>query len=350
MWPAAPTSRPWASCPPSDITAALAAIGPVRRRRPPRGARGRAVPRAGGGRRRVRRRARRADRPGAPAPAQVARRPRRGHGRRPRGPGGGLLRHGLPRHAAARGGDLRGAGRVARAVRAAPVRLPRPVARLRLPPGDRARRRRRPPGPSGGHVPPRGGGVARRGAGGPVGRHHDGLHAAGGPHDGHAVGHRRPGRLAVADHPPRARPRRGGRRRWSTGPACSAWPARPTWPRWSGAPSAGDEAAGLAAGAVPAPAAGRRSAPWPPASAGSTSSCSPAGVGENAPRCGPRRRAPCRSSAWRSTRRPTPRSTSHAGDPAGVRDISAPGAAARVMVVAAREDLEIARGVRALLT
>jgi acetate kinase len=38
-----------------------------------------------------------------------------------------------------------------------------------------------------------------------------------------------------------------------------------------------------------------------------------------------------------------------AGDPPGVCDIGAP-AAARVLVVAAREDLEIARGVRALLT
>ena len=39
----------------------------------------------------------------------------------------------------------------------------------------------------------------------------------------------------------------------------------------------------------------------------------------------------------------------HDGDP-GVRDVTAPGAAARVLVVAAREDLEIARGVRAVLT
>ena len=40
----------------------------------------------------------------------------------------------------------------------------------------------------------------------------------------------------------------------------------------------------------------------------------------------------------------------HDGDPPGVCDVTAPGAAARVLVVAAREDLEIARGVRALLT
>jgi acetate kinase len=38
------------------------------------------------------------------------------------------------------------------------------------------------------------------------------------------------------------------------------------------------------------------------------------------------------------------------GDPPGVCDIGGPGAPARVLVVAAREDLEIARGVRALLT
>jgi len=39
-----------------------------------------------------------------------------------------------------------------------------------------------------------------------------------------------------------------------------------------------------------------------------------------------------------------------AGDAAGVCDIGAPGARARILVVAAREDLEITRGVRALLT
>jgi acetate kinase len=39
-----------------------------------------------------------------------------------------------------------------------------------------------------------------------------------------------------------------------------------------------------------------------------------------------------------------------AGDPPGVCDIGAPDAAARVLVIAAREDLEIARGVRALLS
>ena len=38
------------------------------------------------------------------------------------------------------------------------------------------------------------------------------------------------------------------------------------------------------------------------------------------------------------------------GDPPGLWDVGAPGSPARVLVIAAREDLEIARGVRALLT
>ena len=37
-------------------------------------------------------------------------------------------------------------------------------------------------------------------------------------------------------------------------------------------------------------------------------------------------------------------------DPPGVSDVGRPGAAARVLVVTAREEVEIARGVRALLT
>ena len=49
--------------------------------------------------------------------------------------GGRLLRHHLPRDAAAGGAHLRGAAGVERAVGAAPVRLPRPLARLRGAPG-----------------------------------------------------------------------------------------------------------------------------------------------------------------------------------------------------------------------
>ncbi|CAA9257454.1 MAG: Acetate kinase, partial [uncultured Acidimicrobiales bacterium] len=99
--------------------------------RTPGRSRGRRLLRAGGRRRRHPRRHRGAHPAGPPAPAAGGRRnPGRtflGAGRA----GGRLLRHRLPRHHAAGGGDLRVAGGVAAAVGAAPVRLPRPVPPVR---------------------------------------------------------------------------------------------------------------------------------------------------------------------------------------------------------------------------
>ena len=59
---------------------------------------------------------------------------------RARRTGGGLLRHRLPRRPAGRGAHLRPAAGVAGAARAAALRLPRPVLRLRVAPGRRAAR------------------------------------------------------------------------------------------------------------------------------------------------------------------------------------------------------------------
>ena len=85
------------------------------------------------GRRRARRgRAPRADRARAASPAEVAGRARRGRDGAAERPGGRVLRHRLPRHAPAGGRHLRASARVARALRRAPLRLPRPLARLRL--------------------------------------------------------------------------------------------------------------------------------------------------------------------------------------------------------------------------
>ena len=75
------------------------------------------------------------------------------------------------------------------------------------------------------------------------------------------------------------------------------------------------------------------------------------GVGENAPVV---RAAAAGGAAvpraWRSTPAANDGWTSTTATRPDVRDVTAPGAAVRVLVVAAREDLEIARGVRAVLT
>ena len=93
---------------------------------------------------------------------------------------------------------LRAAGRVARALGPAALRLPRPVARVGGTAGQRATRGRQ--------LPPRRRRVAVRDPRRPLGRHDDGLHAAGGPGDGNALGQRRPRARPVA-----ARARRPGR-------------------------------------------------------------------------------------------------------------------------------------------
>ena len=76
-------------------------------------------------------------------------------GARPDVPGGGLLRHRVPRHDPAGGGDLRAPRGVARALGAAPLRLPRAVPRVRVAAGRRAARAGRATGAAGRHLPPR---------------------------------------------------------------------------------------------------------------------------------------------------------------------------------------------------
>ena len=72
-------------------------------------------------------------RPGPAAPAPGPGRDRRGVGAAARRARGGLLRHRVPRRHARRGQHLRPARRLAGTVRAAPLRVPRPVPRLRGP-------------------------------------------------------------------------------------------------------------------------------------------------------------------------------------------------------------------------
>ena len=136
--------------------------------------------------------------------------------------GGRLLRHRLPRANAGGGVDLRAAGGVAQALGSAPVRLPRPLARLGLAAGGRAGRaaRSRSSGSSPATSAP-----ARRCAAvdrGPFGRHDDGLHAARGAGDGDALGLGRPGPRPLA---------RGARRDAALGARLDAraplGPARP---------------------------------------------------------------------------------------------------------------------------
>ncbi len=68
------------------------------------------------------------------APAEISRRTRRRHRAAARRRCGGQLRHGASHHHPPGRGDLRGAAPVAGALRDPPLRLPRAVARLLLPP------------------------------------------------------------------------------------------------------------------------------------------------------------------------------------------------------------------------
>ena len=134
-------------------------------------------------------------RSGAAAPAQVAAR----HRRRTRGAAGrargGVLRHRLPRPDARGRCDVRAARRVAysagcggTASTDCPTRTRTRRAGAML--GGRAAAARR--------LPSRGRRVAVRRRGRAVGRHDDGVHAAGGPRHGHPFGQRRPWAAAVA--------------------------------------------------------------------------------------------------------------------------------------------------------
>ena len=107
----------------------------------------------------------------------------------------------------------------------------------------------------------------------------------------------------------------------------SGWPARPTCARWS--PTAAWRSTSTCT------ACGRTSRPWRPPPAGSTPSCSPAASASAARRC-----APARPTAWRFLGV----EVDAARNARGEEDIGA--GPVRVMVVEAREDLEIAHGVR----
>ena len=148
--------------------------------------------------RRRRRRDPRADAPGAAPPAARAGRDRRDLGAAPGRAAGRLLRHRVPRDAAAGRRHVCRAARVARALGRAPVRVPRAVARVRVAPGRRAAGARSGPGTAGRDVPPGGGGIADGGARRSLGGHDDGLHAARGAGDGDPVRDGRPGAGPVA--------------------------------------------------------------------------------------------------------------------------------------------------------
>ena len=92
---------------------------------------------------------------------------------------------------------------------------------------------------------------------------------------------------------------------------------------------------------------GRRSQRWLPAWTVSTPWCSPAASARTPRRSGRRRWRGWGSSGWHWTPDRNDEAVGGAADPEA--DITAAGSAVRALVVAAREDLEIAQGVRARL-
>ena len=171
----------------------------------------------------VRRADRGCHRPGPAASAPGPGRHRRGVPAAARGARRGLLRHRVPRRPARRGQHLRAARRLAGAVRAAPLRVPRPVARLRGPAGGRDARHRPRTAP---HrvLPPRRGGLARGDRARPQRGHHDGLHPAGRAGDGDPGREHRPGPAALAAA--RRRPDRGRAGRGTGAPLGAGRPGR----------------------------------------------------------------------------------------------------------------------------
>ena len=160
-----------------------------------------------------------------------------------------------------------------------------------------------------------------------------------------------PGALLWLRHAPRPRPRRGGRR--------AGAPVRPARPGRHGRHGRGGRARrrratrrpGLALDVSTSTGCGPGICAMAASLGGLDVLVFTGGVGENAPavRAAAAGALPFLGARGRPGGQRRGRTVDD-GDPAGVCDITAPGAAARVLVVAAREDLEIARGVRALLT
>ena len=240
----------------------------------------------------------------------------------------------LPHHDPGRRAHLRAAGRVARALGPAALRLPRPVARVGRAAGATRRRVRQ--------LPPRRRRVAVRDPRRPLGRHDDGLHAAGGAGDGDALGQRRSRARAVA-----ARARRLGRGELAdaleheSGPARAGGHRRHARGARRARPTATSARSSVATSTSTACAPG--SPRWPRRSAGSTRWSSPAASASARRSCGRAPPTASASSAWRST----PQANAGAEPDA---DISAAHATVATHVIAAREDREIARQVRVLLS
>ena len=224
---------------------------------------------------------------------------------------------------------------------AAPLRLPRALPRLRLAPRRRAARTAVADAADR-HLPPRRRRVAGGRRGGRVGRHHDGLHAARRPGDGDPLGLGRPRADALAAEHGRHLARRArGRAR------APLRPARPGRQRRHARACSRAERRGRRGAELGVDVYlhrlragdrrdGRRA--W----AGSTRWSSPAASARTRPASARAPRPASASSASPSTRTATPA-------PSADAEIGPAGAAVRAFVIRAREDLEIARGVRRAL-
>ena len=232
---------------------------------------------------------------------------------------------------------------VARALAAAPLRLSRALARL----GRAARAGAAGARPAGLRIVSchlGAGRVAVRDRRRALARHHDGLHAARGAGDGDPLGQRRPracccgcsstSELSRRELAERARARLGLLGLAGTADMREVLSAR----RGGDARGARWRSRYTCTGCAP------RSRRWPPRSAGWTRSCSPAASASGRRRSVSWRPKGSRFWEWSST--PANASMGAAAD----TEISAAGASAATLVITAREDLEIARQVRTLLS
>ena len=187
----------------------------------------------------------------------------------------------LPHHDPAGGGDVRPAAGVERALAAAPLRLPRALPRVGGAAGGRAGRAAA-RGAADGDLPPRRRRLAVRGARGPVGRHHDGVHAAGGAGDAdpQRLGRPRPDAAPAAPRGvSRRRALRGPRPRVRAQGAVGDVRRLPGGARRAGRPATRPRRSRSTSTCTGWCA---RPARWPPPPAGSTSLVFTGGVGEHA--------------------------------------------------------------------